>query len=243
MASICRTRKKHLEDLSRDTYTLLQQQAAVIGDLQDGLLKARGLSSSPIMADVLLVKVSGQLLAIPHGNAYEIIRATPQELAACYQGKTPGIAHAGAEYQVRYLGTMLGLEEPVLSSASKWYPVLLAGPVEQRQAIQLDQLLGSIQVMVQPLGAQLDSLHWFNGGTILADGRIALLLDINILLENFTRGWEVSGGLHQAPGSCQWLRRTWSNHVLSGLLLPLTGCKLLLPNAAVVEVSGYPETY
>lgn len=32
------------------------------------------------------------------------------------------------------------------------------------------------------------------------------------------------------------------SHVLSGLLLPLTGCKLLLPNAAVVEVVGYPET-
>ena len=31
-------------------------------------------------------------------------------------------------------------------------------------------------------------------------------------------------------------------HTLSGLLLPLTGSNLLLPNAAVVEVSGYPET-
>lgn len=30
-------------------------------------------------------------------------------------------------------------------------------------------------------------------------------------------------------------------HTLSGLLLPLTGSHLLLPNAAVVEVSGYPE--
>lgn len=29
---------------------------------------------------------------------------------------------------------------------------------------------------------------------------------------------------------------------LSGLLLPLAGGNLLLPNAAVVEVSGYPET-
>lgn len=182
---------KALGDLSRDTDTLLQQQAAVNSDLQDGLLKARGLSSSPIITDVLLVKVADKLLAIPHGNVHEIIRATPQELVACYQGKTPGIAHAGAEYPVRHLGTMLGLEESALSSASKWYPVLLAGPAEKRKAIQLDQLLGSIQVMVQPLGAQLDSLHWFTGGTILADGRIALLLDLNILLEKFARDGQV----------------------------------------------------
>lgn len=173
-----------LQDLFRNSRTLLQQQAVAIDDLQDGLLKARGLSSSPYMADVLLGEVADNLLAIPHANGYEIIRATGQELAACYQGEAPAIAHAGAEYPVRYLGSMLGLEAPVLSGTSKWYPLVLAGPAGQREAIQLDQLLGSIQVMVQPLGAQLGSLRWFTGGAILADGRIALLLDLNVLLES-----------------------------------------------------------
>ena len=32
------------------------------------------------------------------------------------------------------------------------------------------------------------------------------------------------------------------DHTLSGFLLPLTGGSLLLPNAVVVEVLGYPET-
>jgi len=32
------------------------------------------------------------------------------------------------------------------------------------------------------------------------------------------------------------------NHALKGILLPIAGSKLLLPNAAVVEVLSYPET-
>ncbi len=163
---------------------MLLQQASIASDLQDGLLHARGVSSTPAIADVLLVKVADQLFAIPHGDAQGIIRATPQELMACYAGKSPGITHAGHEYPVRYMGTLLGMAEPVLSHVSKWYPLLLVESGEERGAIQLDQLLGSVQVMVQPVGAQLDSLRWFTGGTILADGDIALLLDLNILLDS-----------------------------------------------------------
>ncbi len=175
-----------LVDLSRETDTLLLEQASITSDLQDGLLHARGVSSNPAIADVLLVKVTDQLLAIPHGDAQGIIRATPQELMDCYSGKSPGIAHAGHEYRVRYMGTLLGMPEPVLSPASKWYPLLLVESGEEREAIQLDQLLGSVQVMVQPLGAQLGSLRWFTGGSILADGGIALLLDLKLLLDSVT---------------------------------------------------------
>lgn len=175
---------KSLVGLSRDTDTLLQQQAGITSDLQDGLLQARGVTSTPDVADVLLVKVADKLFAIPHGDAQEIVRASPQELASCYGGKSTGIKHAGYEYPVRYLGTLLGMAEPVLSHASKWYPLLLVESGEEQQAIQLDQLLGSVQVMVQPLGAQLNNLRWFSGGTILADGGIALLLDLKILLES-----------------------------------------------------------
>lgn len=173
-----------LVDLSRDTDTLLLQQAGITSDLQDGLLHARGVTSTPAIADVLLVKVADKLFAIPHGDAQGVVRATPQELMSCYGGKSPGIKHAGHEYSVRYLGTLLGMAEPVLSHASKWSPLLLVESGGERQAIQLDQLLGSVQVMVQPLGAQLNNLRWFSGGTILADGEIALLLDLNVLLES-----------------------------------------------------------
>jgi chemotaxis protein histidine kinase CheA len=177
-----------LRGLSKDVDTLLLQQACVINDLQDGLLQARMLPFTPAIQDVLLVKVVDKLFAIPHGNADWIIQATPQDLMACYSGKAPGIAYAGHEYALRYLGTMLGMAEPVLSGTRKWYPVLLVESGEEREAIQLDQLLGNFQVMVQPLGAQLGSLRWFTGGAILADGDIALLLDLNSLLRSNLAG-------------------------------------------------------
>lgn len=136
------------------------------------------------ISDALLVKAADEVFAIPHGNTELIVRATRQDLMACYRGKSSGIAHAGHEYPVRYLGAMLGMAEAVLPSTSKWFPVLLVRSGEERVAIQLDQLLGNYQVVVKTIGGQLSGVRWFTGGTILADGDIALLLDLNVLVRS-----------------------------------------------------------
>jgi len=136
------------------------------------------------ISDALLVKAADEVFAIPHGNTELIVRATRQDLMACYRGKSSGIAYGGHEYPVRYLGAMLGIAEAVLPSTSKWYPVLLVRSGEERVAIQLDQLLGNYQVVVKSIGGQLSGVRWFTGGTILADGDIALLLDLNVLVRS-----------------------------------------------------------
>ena len=154
------------------------------------ILSQRGRGSSFVIrlpftlaiSEALLVQVADETFAIPHGSAEVIIRAMRKDLEACYQGYSEGIEYNGHLYPVRYLGAMLGIAEPVLSEAVKWYPLLLVRSGEQRMAIQLDQLLGNYQVVVKSIGAQLSGVRWFTGGTILADGKIALLLDVNALV-------------------------------------------------------------
>ncbi len=79
---------------------------------------------------------------------------------------------------------MLGIAEPMIQDNVKWYPLLLVRAGEQRMAIQVDQLLGNYQIVVKSIGAQLSGVRWFTGGTILADGKIALLLDVNALVRS-----------------------------------------------------------
>ncbi|BAO45492.1 hybrid sensor histidine kinase/response regulator [Thiolapillus brandeum] len=134
------------------------------------------------ISEALLVQVADETFAIPHGSAEVIIRASRQDLESCYRGSSEGIEYNGHVYPVRYLGAMLGIADPVLTDAAKWYPLLLVRSGEQRMAIQLDQLLGNYQVVVKSIGAQLSGVRWFTGGTILADGKIALLLDVNALV-------------------------------------------------------------
>jgi chemosensory pili system protein ChpA (sensor histidine kinase/response regulator) len=136
------------------------------------------------ISEALLVQVADEVLAIPHGSAEVIIRASRKDLIACYKGNSEGIEYNGHLYPVRYLGAMLGISEPVIQENIKWYPLLLVRAGEQRMAIQLDNLLGNYQVVVKSIGAQLSGVRWFTGGTILADGKIALLLDVNALVRS-----------------------------------------------------------
>ncbi|WP_456406950.1 Hpt domain-containing protein [Thiolapillus sp.] len=156
------------------------------------ILSQRGQGSSFVIrlpftlaiSEALLVQVADEVLAIPHGSAEVIIRVSRKDLLSCYNGYSPGIEYNGHQYPVRYLGAMLGISEPVIQEGVKWYPLLLVRSGEQRMAIQLDQLLGNYQVVVKSIGAQLSGVRWFTGGTILADGKIALLLDVNALIRS-----------------------------------------------------------
>jgi chemosensory pili system protein ChpA (sensor histidine kinase/response regulator) len=77
---------------------------------------------------------------------------------------------------------MLGTQMPHLTDTLRWLPLLLVRSGEHRVAIQVDGLLGNRQIVVKSIGAQLSTVRWFTGGTILADGQIALILDVNSLV-------------------------------------------------------------
>ncbi|HIE55090.1 MAG TPA: hybrid sensor histidine kinase/response regulator, partial [Chromatiaceae bacterium] len=136
------------------------------------------------ISEALLVKVADEVYAIPHGSSEVIIRVSREDLSACYKGASEGIEYGGHLYPVRYMGSMLGIADPILPEKVKWFPLLLVRAGEKRMAIQLDQLLGNQQVVVKSIGAQLAGVRWFTGGTILADGKIALLLDMNALIRS-----------------------------------------------------------
>ncbi len=136
------------------------------------------------ISEALLVRVAEEIYAIPHGATQVIIRVAREDLLACYRGESEGVFYGDQLYPVRYMGSMLGMADPVLPDNVKWFPLLLARAGEQYMAIHVDQLIGNQQVVVKSIGAQLAGVRWFTGGTILADGQIALLVDMNALIRS-----------------------------------------------------------
>ena len=134
------------------------------------------------ITEALLVKAADEVYAIPHGIVENIIRVPRGDLVSIYKGRDGALEYGGHEYPVQYLGAMLGLANPLLPSTVRWFPVLLVRSGEHRMAIQLDHLLGNSQIVVKSIGSQLSGVRWFTGGTILADGKIALLLDLGALV-------------------------------------------------------------
>jgi chemosensory pili system protein ChpA (sensor histidine kinase/response regulator) len=134
------------------------------------------------ITDALLVRVGEEIYAIPHGGVEGVVRIKQQELQACYTDEQHSYQYAERSYKAVYLGRMMGIEHNELSENQKWFPLLLVHTGEHHVALQVDELLGTRQIVVKSVGKQIGSVRWITGGTILADGRVALILDVGALV-------------------------------------------------------------
>jgi chemosensory pili system protein ChpA (sensor histidine kinase/response regulator) len=138
------------------------------------------------ITESLLVTSGDDVYAVPHSAMDGVVRISRADLEACYRGERETFSYGGRDYNVRYLGSMLGNTAPFLPEGERWFPLLLVRSGEHRVAVHVDSLLGNRQIVVKSVGLQLSSVRWFTGGTILADGRIALILDVNSLIRQDT---------------------------------------------------------
>lgn len=136
------------------------------------------------ITDALLVELAGEIYAIPHTSVEGVVRVARQELEACYSGRQAVYTYAGQDYQVRYMGNMLNVSQLNLSDQRKWYPLLLVRAGDHHVAMQVDGLLGNRQIVVKSVGVQVSTVRWISGGTILGDGRVALILDVTALVRS-----------------------------------------------------------
>ena len=134
------------------------------------------------ITDALLVRVGEEIYAIPHGGVEAVVRIKQHELQACYQGQQHSYQYADRSYKTIYLGRMMGIENTELSENVKWFPLLLVHTGDHHVALQVDELLGTRQIVVKSVGKQIGSVRWITGGTILADGRVTLILDVGALV-------------------------------------------------------------
>ena len=134
------------------------------------------------ISEALLVKLEEDIYAVPHTSIEGVVRVSRDELQECYEGRQEGFEYAGHTYLVRYLGSMLGEGPIALSEGKKWFPMLLVRSGDRRVAAQVDGLLGNRQIVVKSVGPQLSTVRWITGGTILGDGRVALILDVNAMV-------------------------------------------------------------
>jgi len=59
---------------------------------------------------------------------------------------------------------------------------LLARAGDQSIALHVDELIGRREVVVKPVGAQISTIRGISGATILGDGRVVLILEMNALV-------------------------------------------------------------
>ncbi len=142
----------------------------------------------------LMVTSKEDLFAIPLTNIEGIVRVSPYELVEYYEMDRPEFIYADETYNLRYLGKILDVaEKPNLDGVTQPIPLLLLHGSEHPVALQVDDLLGSREIVVKSVGTQLSSISGIAGATILGDGSVVLILDLPAMLRRIDAA--VSDGL------------------------------------------------
>ena len=65
--------------------------------------------------------------------------------------------------------------------------LVLAGYENEKVALIVDSVVGENQTVLKPLGSHFKNQDFISGGTILGDGSVALVLDVNKIVTGFSK--------------------------------------------------------
>jgi len=130
----------------------------------------------------LLVNVGDDIYAVPLNSIEGVVRLSGPELQQFYDSGENHYQFAGSEYELKHLGHLLIGQQPDYSRSGQLFPVLLARAGDLRIALHVDELIGRREIVVKPVGPQINSVRGISGATILGDGRVVLILEVNALV-------------------------------------------------------------
>ncbi len=130
----------------------------------------------------LLVSTTDDIFAVPLASIEGVVRITGLELQRFYDSDSSYYEFNGVEYELRHLGGMLTGNQGDYSKQLQLFPVLLVHVGDQHFALHVDDLIGRREIVVKPVGMQIGSVRGIAGATILADGRVVLILEMSALV-------------------------------------------------------------
>ncbi len=131
----------------------------------------------------LLVSTGEDVYAVPLTSIEGVVRMTGMELQRYYDSPEGSLFEFnGVEYELKHLGAMLTGVQLDYSKQLRLFPVLLINVGEKNFALHVDDLIGRREIVVKPVGMQIGGVHGISGATILADGRVVLILEMSALI-------------------------------------------------------------
>ncbi len=129
------------------------------------------------ITQALMVYAGDQMFALSLSSIINILEIPTEELTNIYVGDRPLLNHNDQVYPFMSLASHLGIVHGTTASTNK-APVLLGRSGSREVAMQVDGLVGTREIVIKPLSAQLNEVKGLAGATILGDGKVVLILDI-----------------------------------------------------------------
>jgi chemosensory pili system protein ChpA (sensor histidine kinase/response regulator) len=134
------------------------------------------------ITQALIVRTGEEVYALPLPSVEGVARLPRSELETLLSQPEPSYQYGEQSYKFRHLGMYLGGQAAQLPADEAFVPVILVRAGDYSAALLVDEMLASREIVVKSVGPQLASIRGISGATILGDGRIVLILDINALV-------------------------------------------------------------
>ena len=127
----------------------------------------------------LLVQVQAETYAIPLGSIDSTINIVPADIRTIQQQEV--ILLRGQIIPLVRLAKSLGTEEATEFEAGQELYVVIVQSGDHRIGLLVDSLVGQQEIVIKSLGKILTGIRQIAGATILGDGQVVLILDVNAL--------------------------------------------------------------
>ena len=132
----------------------------------------------------ILVRTGEETYAIPLINIEGITRLESAELVSYYQQENPRLEYAGQQFALHNLAKLVDASNHFKPDEDNKQAVILGRAGDIRVALHVDEILGNREIVVKSLGKQLSQVKSLAGASILADGSVVLILDINGIIRH-----------------------------------------------------------
>jgi chemosensory pili system protein ChpA (sensor histidine kinase/response regulator) len=140
------------------------------------------------ISHALVVRTGDELYALPLPTVEGVVRLPRSEVEAHLRSETASFSHGGQKYRLQPLAAYVGMEPSPLPEQNVTIPLVLVRAGEHSTALVADELIGSREIVVKPVGPQISGIRGISGATILGDGRVVIILDIGALVRAEWRG-------------------------------------------------------
>lgn len=158
-------------DVVRDQVTQLGGQVVVTGETGRGACFEIVLPLTLAVIPVMLVEAAGQRWAIPASMVEEARELDAEEAAA--REAAGAVTRNGLRYPWHTLPQLFRMADT--GTVSAWQLLLRHG--DAQVALAVEALTQNQEVVVKPLGEQLQHVPGLAGATVLPDGRVALIVN------------------------------------------------------------------
>ncbi|AXJ95030.1 MULTISPECIES: chemotaxis protein CheA [unclassified Sphingomonas] len=171
-------------DVVRKNVQALGGRIGISSQLGSGSSFALSLPLTLAVLDGMIVTVGEQTFVIPLGHIVESLR--PDDEAVKVLGPTASLLDVrGAYVPVHRIAEQLGIGGAIKDPTEA---VLIVVESDHGQAVlMVDSIQDQRQVVVKSLEANYEAIHGLAGATILGDGRVALILDVDALMSRWRR--------------------------------------------------------